>query len=116
MISNLEIDGADTLARTADRAADQLGDLDATAGAEAATDLARTAAHNAPRRTGQLAASHRAATNQVVVTAPYAGFVHWGTRHMRGRPWLTDTANRSTQWIDTYRDELDQIVDHIEGA
>ena len=115
-MSTYRIEGADNLARTVDRAADRLEQIDQTAGPEAARSLAREAAQAAPRRTGRLASSHRAAAGEVVVTARYAPYVHWGTRYMRGRPWLTDTAQRSTSWVDAYENDLDTLVDQIEGA
>lgn len=115
-MSSYEIEGADQLARTIDRAAGDLAGLDQTAGTAAARTLAREASQAAPRQTGRLASSHRAQAGEVVVTADYAPFVHWGTRHMAGRPWLTTTAERSTSWVDAYATELDDIVDNIKGA
>lgn len=115
-MSTYEVEGADRLARTAERAADRLADIDQTAGPDATRSLANEAAQAAPRQTGRLASSHRAEAGEVVVTAPYAPFVHWGTRYMRGRPWLTTTARRSTSWVDAYATDLDTIVEHIEGA
>lgn len=115
-MSTYEVEGADRLAATLERAADHLDDLDQTAGPDAARTLAREAAQSAPRRTGRLASSHHADTASVVVSAPYAPFVHYGTRYMRGRPWLTDTADRSTAWTDAYSEQLDNLVDQIEGA
>lgn len=109
------IDGAAELERSLGRAATALEQIDQSAGADAADAMARSAAQRAPRATGRLANSHRAQANQVAVTAPYAGYVHYGTRYMHGRPWLTDTADRG-DWAQAYRDELDTITNQIKGA
>lgn len=59
------------------------------------------AAQSAPRRSGLLAGSHGVTASganraRMVNTAPYAGFVHSGTRYLQGRPWLA-RALESTQ-------------------
>lgn len=110
------VEGADNLARTLGHAADDLQGIDTTAGREAATSLAREAAQAAPRATGRLANSHQGQGTDVVVAAPYAPFVHWGTRYMAGRPWLTTTAAQSTSWVDAYADDLTTTVNQIKGA
>ena len=114
-MTDITIDGAAELDQTLGRAVGDLDQIDQTAGAEAADTLARQAAQRAPRATGRLASSHRAQANQVAVTAPYAGYVAYGTRYMPGRPWLTETADRG-DWAQAYRDELDTITHQIKGA
>jgi HK97 gp10 family phage protein len=75
------------------------------------------AAARAPRATGRLAGSHIAtregATAATVTnTAPYARFVHYGTRYQTGRPWLAEvlTAN-ATRLTDALTDALQTDVD-----
>ena len=79
--------GAARLARDLARAADQLDDAALTR--RVGEPIARRAEATAPRRTGTLARSISVTKDGVVVDAAHAIFVHAGTRHMPGRPFLT---------------------------
>jgi hypothetical protein len=74
------------------------------------------AAAAAPRgATGRLAGSHQAQRTSptsaaVVNTAPYARFVHGGTRHIAPRPWLLRTLE-SSPWVDALAAELQAGLD-----
>jgi hypothetical protein len=74
------------------------------------------AAGAAPRgRTGRLAGSHRAerigpAAASVVNTAPYARYVHGGTRYVAPRPWLLQVLE-SAPWVDELAAELQAGLD-----
>ena len=78
--------GAARLARDLARAADQLDDAALTR--RVGEPIARRAEATAPRRTGTLARSISVTKDGVVVDAAHAIFVHAGTRHMPGRPFL----------------------------
>jgi hypothetical protein len=76
------------------------------------------AAAAAPHASGRLGAGHAAqragnsTTGQVVNTVPYAGFVHNGTRYLAGRPWLSDTLQRTMpDWTDAVTADLQGELD-----
>lgn len=91
------------------------GVLDLT---DANRDMAQTVLRDAhaPRATGALDAS-----GGVTVTAagwgidygkPYAGYVHWGTRYLRARPWLYDAAHATEdRWMDQLTEHAQQLLD-----
>ena len=86
--------GAARLARDLARAADQLDDAALTR--RVGEQIARRAEATAPRRTGTLARSISVTKDGVVVVdAAHAIFVHAGTRHMPGRPFLTRAINEA---------------------
>ena len=93
--------GAARLARDLARAADQLDDAALTR--RVGEPIARRAEATAPRRTGALARSVSVTKDGVVVDAAHAIFVHAGTRHMPGRPFLTRAINEA---------EAIRIADH----
>lgn len=98
--------------------------------------VADRAAARAPRRTGRLAASVRAAGTQssaIVragkVATPYAGPVHWGwpsrpdpALHWRGgvihaQPFIYNAAGElEDQWLHIYLAELNRLIAQVEGA
>lgn len=67
-----------------------------------------------PRATGALAASAVVTVTAdswgITYRAPYAVPVHWGTRYMRARPWLTDAA-QDTDQLGMLADHLQQLLD-----
>lgn len=79
-----------------------------------------------PVRTGKLATTVRAGGTRTmgVVRAgyksvPYAGPIHWGwpARNITANPFLSDAAQRSEPtWIELYEQEIDRIINKIEGA
>lgn len=90
---------------------------------EVGTFINGNAAPTAPRRTGALAASTRpnaAATNVAIRSRlPYAGPIHWGwpARNIEPQPWLWATATGTQdEWLPKYEDEIQRIMDDIEGA
>lgn len=85
--------GAGRLARDLARAADELDD--ATLTRDVAEPIARRAQAAAPRRTGTLARSIHVTTTGVAVDAAHAVFVHWGTRHMAARPFVTRSVDEA---------------------
>lgn len=110
---DVETDGLPELVGRLSRARDGILDL-SEPNAQAARLVAAQADGAVPKATGELAASRT-----VTVTGtgwgigygkPYAPFVHWGTRRMRARPWLTDAA-RDTE--PTWMDDLTTHVQHL---
>jgi len=66
-------------------------------------------------RSGNLRDTHRRQINavegKIYPTAPYAGYVHGGTRRMRPRPWLDYAKKAGDREIETlYRGMLKEIV------
>ena len=119
------VDGAKELRKTLKQAGDDLKDLkevNRRVGALIAT-AART---TAPVRTGALSASIRpaAAAAKVRIRAgsakvPYAKPIHWGwpARHIRANPFLSDAATRTEEtWVGYYFDELQAILNKVEGV
>lgn len=77
-----------------------------------------------PRDIGRLAATVDAEVTPAGITltagsaaVDYAGFVHSGTRYMRGRPFLADAVDqRTTAIFDTYLDHADHALGLIPGV
>lgn len=77
-----------------------------------------------PRATGRLAATVDAEVTPAGVTltagsntVDYAGFVHNGTRYMRGRPFLADAIDaRDTALFDLYANHADVCLGLIPGV
>lgn len=68
-----------------------------------------------PVRTGRLAASRSIDTRADVAVlswdAPYAGFVHYGTRYMPARPFATDAADQVDGRLTAlYTEQLDNLL------
>lgn len=114
------VEGADRLAATLSVAAADLGNLDHAAAATSRV-VATAGRYNAPRRTGVLAASVRAmpegGTGAVGTSVRYAPFVHYGTRYMRARPFLTN-ATRQTEpvWVGLYTADADRALARVRGV
>lgn len=112
MADPLEVEGLGDLLARLERARAGLGDL-----TDAHRAMARTVADAAgslvPRRTGHLAATAAPVATPdswgVTYGAPYAAFVHWGTRYMRAHPWAAQAADRTeAEW-------LDQLTRHVQA-
>lgn len=117
-----EVVGADTLAFTLHRAADQIGDL-SRAGERTGRLIANRGRVEAPRLTGALAASIGTHTDANVTEMTsglaYANRTHWGYRRYRQRaqPFLLDPAEQLVgQWEGYYGDEADRILHTVRGA
>lgn len=120
----LEVDGARQLRRALKQAGINVQDLK-DAHREAAELVKRAADPDAPRRSGALASSTRAAGTQAaaIVRAgsarvPYAAPIHWGwpARHIDAQPWIADAAERTEpEWTQEYLDHLETIINAIEG-
>jgi len=121
----IEVDGARQLRASLKRAGLDVQDLkDAhRAVAEMVKDRAAPAA---PRRTGRLAGSLRAAGTQreAIVRAggarvPYANPIHWGwpARHIAAQRFISDAVLRNEDpALDMYLHALETIIDKIEGT
>lgn len=85
--------------------------------------LVATAARSfAPRRTGRLASSispqrRPGGGGRAVVSAPYAGYVEYGTRHMRGRHYLKRAVEaRTPDVVDAYEKQVQAELNKVRGA
>ena len=120
MTTTFRVEGDTTLRATLKVAAHRIEDM-TDPGRATGAFLATRGRADAPRRTGYLAASHRADPSatavEVVAAAPYAGYVHYGTRHMRARPWLTTGAhNTEGTWIRNYETRIETVLAGVRGA
>jgi hypothetical protein len=120
----VEVVGAKELRKTLKRAGDDLGDLKGVNQA-VGNMVVHTAVGMAPRRSGALAGSIRAARAATSITiragsarVPYAGPIHWGwpARNIEANPFLSNAATSTeSAWVALYEDELNKIIDRIEG-
>lgn len=115
----VQVKGADRLERTCHSAADELARMDAAA-AGTSRVVASAGMSQAPRATGALAASVRAAPEgpvaQVESALPYAPYVHWGTKVMAARPFLIAAARQTQQvWEGEYVKGADAALSHVKG-
>jgi HK97 gp10 family phage protein len=116
--------GGKELRKTLKAAGDNLADLKAVHQAAGNVVVARAQAI-APRRSGALAGSIRAAklASGVAVRAgsarvPYAGPIHWGwpARNIAAQPFLTNAAQQTEpEWTALYEEALDKIIDTVRG-
>lgn len=121
----VEVEGARQLRATLRRAGVDLQQLK-DAHAEASRLVANAATARAPRRSGALAGTIRAAgtTTKGIVRAgyarlPYAGPIHWGwpAHHISAQPFLVDAAHDTeTTWLAAYERATAAIINTIEGA
>jgi hypothetical protein len=121
----VEVEGLRQLRRSLKAAGLSLQDLK-DAHAQVAQLVVRAAAPRAPRRTGRLVATDRAAGTQTAAivragraSVPYAGPIHWGwpARHIPAQPWLYDAAVQSREeWTGLYLHALEDIIDKVEGV
>jgi hypothetical protein len=120
-----EVHGAKELRRTLKQAGEDLADLK-DVNKRVGELVASAARPRVPVRSGALAASIRpaAAAAKVTIRAgsaklPYAGPVHWGwpAHHITANPFLSDAATRTEEtWVGFYFDELQAVVNKVEGA
>lgn len=120
--AGVRADGLTQLVSSLEAASEQLQDF-TQPHREATSFLAGAAAVNTPRRSGALAAGHRADASPKVGTVAndrvYAGPIHWGwpARNIRAQPWLTDTLTRSQeQVVAPYAEHVQRTINTIRGA
>lgn len=121
----ITVEGAAKLRRELKRAGLSVQDLK-DAHRAIAEDVADTAAPNAPRRTGRLARTTRAAgtASAAIVrvgraSVPYAGPIHWGheSRGITAQPWIAEAAERRFDHAqDVVLDALQAIIRTVEGT
>lgn len=131
----VQVQGARELRKTLKAAGESLDDLKASH-KQAAEIAARASAALAPRITGRLSTSIRAAgTNSAGIvragkkSVPYANAVHWGrhywpnARHTRrarstvkAQPFISQGARNSEgQWLPVYKRALDDSIQLVKG-
>jgi len=120
----VEVRGAKELRKTLKAAGDDLGDLKAAHQA-VGNMVVNVARGLAPVRSGALAGSIRATrlAGGVSIKAGsgsirYAGPIHWGwpARNIAANPFLSTAATTSEeQWTALYEEELNKILDRVEG-
>lgn len=120
MTNQVEVDGADQLARTLHQAAQDLGDLTALHD-QLGDILVAAASPLTPRRTGALVAATTAiaapAETALVNTAGHAIPVHWGNRGRPARPFLRDAALRThREQLAAAETHVQKILDNVKGA
>ena len=110
----IEVDGADTLARTLADAADKLGDL-TSLHQELGDIIIAAAGPLTPVLTGHLRANHTAiaSSSETTITNPvrYAPFVHARVAYLTGAA----TATEATQLAAADR-HIQSILDTVKGA
>lgn len=115
-----QVIGAERCSATLKAAGERLAHLDAAA-AGTSRVVAAAGAMRAPKRTGLLAMSVRPMSDSGTAAAGtslrYAPFVHWGTRHMRARPFLTDAARQTEPvWLGLYVADANRALATVKGA
>jgi hypothetical protein len=122
MAEVVEVEGADTFARTLHGAASELDNL--TAASSATGQLIRErAASRAPKRTGALARSIVSATDGSTVTVSsgliYAPVIHfgWAAHGITPNPYLIPAAVDSEPiWLGYYVKDIDSKLSKVRGA
>lgn len=122
--TGVRVEGLDNLVRTLKRAGVDISELK-DAHARAGEIVAGEAAAIAPRRSGALAGTIRAARQvrraQVVAgraSVPYAAPIHWGwpARNIVAQPFLSDAAQSTeTRWVDQYRKDVETALSNVRG-
>lgn len=122
--TTLQIEGLATLVRTLKKAGVDISELK-DAHRRAGEIVAHEAALRAPRRTGKLAGSIRAAkqVRRARVQAggarvPYAGPIHWGwpSRGIAPQPFLTDAAQATeSRWTAQYVKDVEAALSKVKG-
>lgn len=116
----VKVRGLDRLRATLARAADDIED-GSPATEMVAEYVAKASAQGSPRRTGRMAAGHRARTSkgvaQVENATSYAGYVYYGTRGNKGRPWILAQAYKTQPtWLRFYEEQAQGALDKVRGA
>ena len=119
--ASIKIEGLDTFVSTMAKAQQALQELGAAHQAASAL-IASAVAAAAPRRSGRLAGSVRAAGGRsgaaVDVTAPYSGPIEWGwpSRHIDGTHFAMNAARATEpQWIKFYEADVQKALDEVKG-
>lgn len=119
-MTEVSLEGAATLARTLDRAADQL--VGTEVNQKAAQTLLDRADPKTPRDSGALAASGSvqadAEGGTVTYDEVYAGVIHngWPAHNIDAQPWLADTAaQQRTDLVDVYVDHIEGLLKQVHG-
>lgn len=116
----VKVEGARALSRALRKAGVSVQDMK-EANQRVGEVVVRAATPLAPKRTGRLAGSIRAAKVQsgAVVRAgggsiKYAPFVEYGTKKMGARPYLTKgMANSQPNWLAVYDKELQKLMNTV---
>jgi uncharacterized protein YcsI (UPF0317 family) len=121
----VRIEGLDRLVRTLNRAAVDISDLK-NAHAKAGEIVASEAAATAPRISGRLAGSVRAArqARRARVQAgrasvPYAAPIHWGwpARGIVAQPFISEAARATeSRWRGEYERDVKDALAKVKGA
>lgn len=121
----VKVEGLDELARTLKRAGHDLTELK-DAHWRAANIVAQRAESIAPRRSGNLAGSIRAArqAKRARVQAgrasvPYAGPIHWGwpAHNIEANPFMSKAAQSTeAEWAKAYFDDVQAALDKVKGV
>lgn len=122
MPTEVRIRGLSRLRSTLKKAGVDMADMK-TANTQAASTVAQAASARAPRRTGALAGSLKAARQvaraRVYSNTPYAGAIHWGwpSHNIRAQKFLVEAADETQpQWLGTYERELTRIANTVQGV
>lgn len=121
----VKVEGTRQLRSTLRRAGDDLTDMKAAHKASAEI-AARASEALAPKRSGKLAATIRAAGTKTAgiiragfARVPYAGPIHWGwfARGIKPQPFMSQGAQDSEgRWVRVYEDYLQDALDKVKGA
>lgn len=127
MADQVRVEGLQQLQGDLRRLAAQVTEL---APPEAAQIIGREARLRAPKRTGRLAGSFgvEASGGQLLLSfgTDYAGPIHFGVgarsgqrgpHNIRPNPFLFGAVDSTQpQWLDTYSDQLQELVNNVKGA
>lgn len=123
--TGIRIEGLDELARSLKRAGQDVDELK-DAHWRAAGIVAKAAAERAPRRSGRLAGSIRAARQvrraQVLAgraSVPYAAPIHWGwpARNISASLFMSSAAqDTEAEWTKAYFDDVQAALDKVKGV
>lgn len=117
------VEGARELRRTLRQAGDDLTELKETH-RQVGTFVTGRAKPRTPHRTGRLGATGRPGATKTAALvrfggarAPYARYVHWGTKTMKARPWVTQAAEETQAvWERMYQQGVDRVLARIKGV
>ena len=112
-----EVEGLLALQRKLARLEEDGTDLK-DAGLKAAQTIVGQVATYVPQRTGNLLRSHRARASKSAAyvlagskAVPYANAIHWGSRFIKGNPWLSNAARGlEHRWRGFYDDALNAAI------
>jgi len=123
--TGIRVEGLDELVRSMKRAGQDIDELK-DAHFRAAQIVATYAAQIAPRRSGKLAGSIKAArqVRRARVTAgrssvPYAAPIHWGwpSHNINGDPFMSKAAQATEpEWTAAYAADVQAALDKVKGA